>query len=353
MMLSDVAFIGAARDCAMHALDTLSLVETKSRLESRLEWDDNGYSGSVTDVTLRSGMQLCIFTSQAKKRLTLPVDGSPTDLMFTMTRGTGVTVKVNDDAAYFTGNGTLEITQIKRPVKLDSITEAGASNEFVVLSVPEEIMRELLSVRDLPPAVRTVLESDEPHARVAVPMGAELAALTAELLERSSPGDSRQLHLEARGLQLLAKIFDRLSEAAESASRFLSASDIRRAQQVKEILVAQLDCAPVLHELARHVGVNQTKLKADFRAVFGAPIYSYLRDHRMSVARQLLQDRDYNVTQVAARVGYANPSKFASAFRRHFGISPSAFARSSQQTNRSAIGYASDDAFKKSSECDT
>jgi AraC-like DNA-binding protein len=43
----------------------------------------------------------------------------------------------------------------------------------------------------------------------------------------------------------------------------------------------------------------------------------------MERARQLLLERNLNVSEVALRVGYQNPSKFAAAFRREFGISPS------------------------------
>jgi AraC-like DNA-binding protein len=44
----------------------------------------------------------------------------------------------------------------------------------------------------------------------------------------------------------------------------------------------------------------------------------------MEEARRLLLERHLNVTEVAQRVGYVNPSKFAAAFRRQFGMSPSA-----------------------------
>ncbi|WP_437947622.1 helix-turn-helix domain-containing protein [Sorangium sp. So ce296] len=36
-----------------------------------------------------------------------------------------------------------------------------------------------------------------------------------------------------------------------------------------------------------------------------------------------MRQRACNVTEVAQRVGYENPSKFAAAFRKRFGVPPS------------------------------
>jgi AraC-like DNA-binding protein len=45
----------------------------------------------------------------------------------------------------------------------------------------------------------------------------------------------------------------------------------------------------------------------------------------MEAARQQLDLAEENVLQVANRVGYANPGHFAAAFRKHFGVTPSAY----------------------------
>jgi AraC-like DNA-binding protein len=85
-----------------------------------------------------------------------------------------------------------------------------------------------------------------------------------------------------------------------------------------------MDAPPSLPELARHVGLNEFKLKTGFRTLFGTSVFAYLRAQRMELARRLLVQRGQSVTEVALRVGYANPSKFALAFRKHFGFPPSA-----------------------------
>jgi AraC-like DNA-binding protein len=77
------------------------------------------------------------------------------------------------------------------------------------------------------------------------------------------------------------------------------------------------------------VGINELKLKRGFHAVFGTTAFGYLRARRLEAARALLLAKSVSVGEAAERVGYKCPSRFASAFRRHFGRSPSSLRQQS------------------------
>ncbi|GAB7541632.1 helix-turn-helix transcriptional regulator [Cupriavidus sp. 8B] len=64
------------------------------------------------------------------------------------------------------------------------------------------------------------------------------------------------------------------------------------------------------------------KLKQGFRSLFASSIYAYFQAERMRQARQFL--RKHNVTETAMMLGYSNISHFSSAFRKQFGMLPSA-----------------------------
>jgi AraC-like DNA-binding protein len=128
---------------------------------------------------------------------------------------------------------------------------------------------------------------------------------------------------EAKSLELLALITDELLEAVDVSEPRLSSREIERLEGARRSLVARLEEPPTLAWLARQAGLSETRLKTGFRALFGTSVFAYLRQARMEEARLLLLKRRLNVTEVALRVGYANPSKFAAAFRRQFGVSPS------------------------------
>lgn len=66
-----------------------------------------------------------------------------------------------------------------------------------------------------------------------------------------------------------------------------------------------------------------TTMKQCFKSVFGATIGNYLMEYRMNQAAVLLKtNRNMSVAEIAGRVGYDSPSKFAIAFRKLMGMSP-------------------------------
>jgi AraC family transcriptional regulator len=105
----------------------------------------------------------------------------------------------------------------------------------------------------------------------------------------------------------------------------VSARERKQLAVAKELLLSDLSSPPTIAELARKVGLNQCTLKRGFKAVFGSSLYAYFQAERMRHAKHLLPDN--SVTETAVILGYSNVSHFSSAFRRHFGVLPSAARR--------------------------
>jgi DNA-binding response OmpR family regulator len=77
--------------------------------------------------------------------------------------------------------------------------------------------------------------------------------------------------------------------------------------------------------LARRVGMSPRRLQRDFKRRFGVTPAAYLVACRMRRAASELRDPQRLVKEVAASVGFPNPNNFATAFKRHHGVSPRAF----------------------------
>ncbi len=299
-------------------------VDVLSPFERRLRWSAKDRSGAASVTTLRSGLVLSASSVRWERAWSMTVDHAASPLKFMLIRGPGPRLTAAAESHDLGGNTTW-VSQMKRPTRLQfDFDDRGDGVEHAQLSVElgRDRLAELLGTDSLPESVARVVSSDRDYPRSEQAMGPNLGRLFDEVVHCDARGTSRQLHLEAKGLELLAVIIDELEEESRAVSPRLSPDDRDRLEQARQILLANLEDPPHLPALARRAGLNEAKLKAGFRALFGSPVYAYLRDHRMEEARRLLRRR-YSVTEVAGRVGYRNPSKFAAAFRKRFGISPS------------------------------
>jgi AraC-like DNA-binding protein len=276
-------------------------------------------------LALHGGVRLAIAECQFAPSFSFAVDQPPTEIELVISKGATMTARSDDGDDFQRGGNTLQLSRNKRPLHLRVRPTDETSMHCVSVSLSERRLRELLGATELPGVFRAVTASHDPHPLVSLPTTGGLHRLLDEISNPEVGGASRLLWYEAKTLELIALMTDALVETPRpiGASRSEQARDSLRLERTRARLVANLEAPPTLAELARTAGINETKLKTEFRAVFGTSVFAYLRRERMDHARRLLLERRFNVTQIAYRVGYTNPSKFAAAFRRQFGVSPS------------------------------
>jgi len=97
--------------------------------------------------------------------------------------------------------------------------------------------------------------------------------------------------------------------------------------EARRIIEEQYQNPPTISALAISVGMSATLLKTSFKMIFGTTIYGYLFDYRMNIARKLLMDKSYAISEIAEHSGYEHASHFTTAFKRKFGISPMAYRK--------------------------
>ena len=106
----------------------------------------------------------------------------------------------------------------------------------------------------------------------------------------------------------------------------LTRTQMRIVAAVHDELEGSLDCAHDARVLASAFGLSAATLNQYFSRAYGSTVAGYLRKRRMEVAAALLA-RGMRVAEAAVCVGYANPSKFSSAFKREYGTAPSEWRR--------------------------
>lgn len=117
-------------------------------------------------------------------------------------------------------------------------------------------------------------------------------------------------------------------EATEIKNRSMVTKGQRRiAVEAEQILTDDYRKHYTVEELAGRYGVSPSAFKKYFEAVFGSPVSYYLRDKRMSKAKEILSTTNVSVGETAAACGYENQGKFGSAFKAYTGISPLEYRR--------------------------
>lgn len=164
----------------------------------------------------------------------------------------------------------------------------------------------------------------DPYMRVR-PAPRAMQALATQIATCPMQGPTRSLYLGGKALELTALSAQfLLDEHGQPEQKLrITASDVERVHAARDLLVRSLAEPPSLNALASQVGMSPRKLTAGFRKVFGASVFGFLHEYRLSEAHRMLSDEESNVSTVAYGVGLS-PAHFSIAFRKRYGVSPSA-----------------------------
>ena len=119
-------------------------------------------------------------------------------------------------------------------------------------------------------------------------------------------------------IEVVAETSDVLSMGEEEA---LTAEEI--VALVKTFVQKNYQKDISLNVLAENLGFSASYLTKVFNKVQGCTPSVYIREYRMTIARQLLDQPSATVASVAEAVGYSDPFHFSKSFKQTFGYSPS------------------------------
>ncbi|MCH3882770.1 helix-turn-helix domain-containing protein [Tenacibaculum aquimarinum] len=85
-----------------------------------------------------------------------------------------------------------------------------------------------------------------------------------------------------------------------------------------------------VEELANSLGLPQAKLQEGFKMLFSRTVIEYIRHVRLEEARDLINNTDYNISQIVYSIGFSSRSYFSKIFKKKYGISPSKFLKNKQ-----------------------
>lgn len=96
-------------------------------------------------------------------------------------------------------------------------------------------------------------------------------------------------------------------------------------QKVQAFLDTHLDDEDYnVQMLAREMNMSRSQVFRKLKALTGKSIVQYMREYRLHIARQMLQQGELTVSEVGYAVGFKDPAYFSRAYSALFGTPPSA-----------------------------
>jgi AraC-like DNA-binding protein len=92
--------------------------------------------------------------------------------------------------------------------------------------------------------------------------------------------------------------------------------------EAEKILAADPGRQLTITALALEVGINTFKLRVGFKQLFKTTIHQYRLAQRLCLAKELLRETDFTVSEIAYKTGFESRDGFARCFRRSFHESP-------------------------------
>lgn len=100
--------------------------------------------------------------------------------------------------------------------------------------------------------------------------------------------------------------------------------DRKKIQQAHQLLLDTLQGDFIgIDYIANQVGISPTKLKNNFKLVYGDSMFQYFRKRQLESAKEILSQSNMPIKEVAKMYGYISASKFSLAYKHYFGVLPS------------------------------
>ncbi len=134
-----------------------------------------------------------------------------------------------------------------------------------------------------------------------------------------------RVHFNNRILRLIEKTLEDICSrgSAKDSPTNMNRRDFLNLMSIeKKLIHSYTDEFPSITALAKSALMSETKLKKLFKSAYGVGMYEYYQKNRMHVAKSLLREGKFSITEVGMKIGYQNLSNFSTAFRKEFNCLP-------------------------------
>ena len=160
----------------------------------------------------------------------------------------------------------------------------------------------------------------------AIPTCSELEHIFAPLF--SAEASLRLPLLKLKTLELLIYLNYLKPREKELTQYFFQQTELIK--EIHQQLTEHLQQRFTIEELSKQYLINTSTLKEVFKAVYGLPIVTYMKEYRVHKAMKLLRETDATIADIASQVGYETQGKFSKAFKDVVQVLPTRYRKDYQ-----------------------
>ncbi len=149
-------------------------------------------------------------------------------------------------------------------------------------------------------------------------------ALAKKIRAQISNANASAPYVEALATTLIVELF-RPMVARKKQVRTRMSPDL--INMLLSYIDANLEGDLGIDKLAQLVGVSNDHLIRAFKRTVGEPPHTYVISRRTDTARNLLEETDHSLSQIAYATGFSSQSHMTTAFRKMLGTTPGAIRR--------------------------
>ena len=153
----------------------------------------------------------------------------------------------------------------------------------------------------------------------------------------TKPFDMKILQLTLRNLvesrKLLKERMASLDDFTENIAETTSELDLKLMVEMKDIINTHLDNPEfTVDTLAYELRISRTTLYNKIKGLTGNTPSDLIRECRINKAKKLLREHRFTISEVTDQVGFADHKYFREVFKKATGMTPSEYAKSSQDS---------------------
>ncbi|MEP1444560.1 MAG: helix-turn-helix transcriptional regulator [Paraglaciecola sp.] len=134
----------------------------------------------------------------------------------------------------------------------------------------------------------------------------------------------KNIYLESRAIELMLNAFTHKAKVRQSEKMAQPPTLIIPEQWLSFSQWLQKNAINPLNieTLAAQMSTTVSTLQRQFKHYFGQTVFEFIQTCRLELAMRKLLSNEDSITRVALDIGYGSSASFCTAFKRHFGMTP-------------------------------